>query len=108
MFAQGGSASGGKSFKAITIGKYGEKICKKLNVPIFASFITFSEYSTIEQTEELSGLVSEEFKKGEYQSVKFYIPNFKINYLQTSFARIISTRIETVKNVVEVLSLTDK
>ena len=48
------SVSAGKEFKAITIGKYGEKICKKLNIPTFANFNTFSEFSTIEQTQELS------------------------------------------------------
>ena len=101
--------SNGKELKAITIGKYGEKICKKLNVPMFASFITFSEFSTIEQTQELSNLVTEEFKKGEYQSVKILYTEFlKSTTYKPVLRELFPLSIETVKNVVEVLSETDK
>ena len=34
----------GKVFSTITIGKYGEKICKKLDIQNFANFNPFSEY----------------------------------------------------------------
>ncbi|MBU0612018.1 F0F1 ATP synthase subunit gamma [Patescibacteria group bacterium] len=66
----------GKELKAVTIGKYAEKICKKLNIATFASFTTFSEYSNLEQIKELSGLVIKEFLEGDYKSVKIYILNF--------------------------------
>ena len=102
-------ASVGREFKAITIGKYGEKIAKKLNIPLFASFITFSEFSTIEQTQELSGLVSAEFKKGEYQSVKILYTEFlKSTTYKPVLRELFPLSAETVKNVVEVLSETDK
>lgn len=98
-----------KEFKAVTIGKYGEKICKKLDVPLFASFITFSEFSTIEQTQELSNLVSEEFKKGEYASVKILYTEFlKSTTYKPVLRELFPLSIETVKNVVEVISETDK
>lgn len=65
-----------KEIKAVTIGKYSEKICKKLNLPVFASFINFSEYSNIEQTKELSNLISKEFIEGSYNSVKILYTEF--------------------------------
>jgi len=65
-----------KDIKTVTIGKYAEKISKKLNLPAFASFINFSEYSNIEQTKELSNLISKEFIEGAYSSVKILYTEF--------------------------------
>jgi F-type H+-transporting ATPase subunit gamma len=97
-----------REIKAVTIGKYGEKICKKLNVPTFASFITFSEFSTIEQTQELSNLVTEEFKKGEYASVKILYTEFlKSTTYKPVLRELFPLSIETVKNVVEDISGSD-
>ncbi|MFH1608428.1 MAG: ATP synthase F1 subunit gamma [Patescibacteria group bacterium] len=94
-----------REFKAVTIGKYGEKICKKLNIPMFASFITFSEHSDINQTKELSDLVAEEFKKGEYASVKILYTEFlKSTTYKPVLRELFPLSVETVKNVVEDIS----
>jgi len=101
--------SRGKEMKAITIGKYGERICKKLNVPVFASFITFSEYSTIKQTQELSNLVSKEFIEGNYQSVKILYTEFlKSTTYKPVLRELFPLSVETIKNAVEVLSGSEK
>jgi F-type H+-transporting ATPase subunit gamma len=101
--------SRGKELKAVTIGKYGERICKKLGVPVFASFITFSEYSTIKQTQELSNLVSKEFIEGNYQSVKILYTEFlKSTTYKPVLRELFPLSVETIKNAVEVLSENEK
>jgi len=98
-----------RELKAVTIGKYGERICKKLGVPVFASFITFSEYSTIKQTQELSNLVSKEFIEGNYQSVKILYTEFlKSTTYKPVLRELFPLSVETIKNAVEVLSGNEK
>ena len=95
--------SRGKEIKAITIGKYAERICKKLGVLLFASFITFSEHSEITQTKELSDLVVAEYKKGDYSSVKIlYTEYLKSTTYKPVMRELFPISVETVKNVVEI------
>ena len=92
-----------REMKAITIGKYGEKICKKLGIPLFASFITFSEYSTIEQTKELSDLVAKEFIDGDYASVKILYTEFlKSTTYKPVIRELFPISPMTVKNVIDI------
>lgn len=94
----------GKELKAVTIGKYAEKICKKLNVPVFASFITFSEYSDIEQTKELSNLVSKEFIDGNYKSAKILYTEFlKSTTYKPVLREIFPISVETIQNILEIV-----
>lgn len=96
----------GKIFKAITIGKYGEKICKKLNIPNFASFNTFSEYSTIEQTKELSDLVRAEYEKGDYRSVKILYTEFlKSTTYKPVLREIFPISVETIENILDAFTI---
>lgn len=96
------STQGGKELKAVTVGKYAEKICKKLNVPVFASFITFSEYSDINQTKELSNLVTKEFIEGGYKSVKILYTEFlKSTTYKPVLREIFPINVGTVKNILE-------
>lgn len=96
------SQAGKKEIKTVTIGKYSEKICKKLNLSIFASFITFSEYSTIEQVKELSNLVRNEFIEGEYTDVKILYTEFlKSTTYKPIIRELFPISIETVRNVLE-------
>ncbi|MEK7572499.1 MAG: ATP synthase F1 subunit gamma [Patescibacteria group bacterium] len=96
------STQNGKEFKAVTIGKYSEKICKKLSLPIFASFITFSEYSNIEQTKELSDLISREFIEGDYVSVKILYTEFlKSTAYKPVLRELFPISADTVKNVID-------
>jgi len=91
-----------KEVKSVTIGKYAERICKKLNLQIFASFITFSEYSTIEQVKELSNLVTKEFIEGGYKSVKILYTEFlKSTTYKPILREIFPISIETIKNIIE-------
>jgi F-type H+-transporting ATPase subunit gamma len=91
-----------KEIKAITIGKYAEKICKKLNVSNFASFNTFSEYSTIEQTKELSDLIRAEYIKGNYGSVKILYTEFlKSTTYKPVLREIFPISVDTIKNILE-------
>lgn len=95
-------ATAGGEIKAITVGKYAERICKKLGVPLFASFITFSEHSDLKQTKELSDLVSAEYKTGEYASVKIlYTEYLKSTTYKPVMRELFPISVETVKNVVE-------
>lgn len=91
-----------KEYKVITIGKYAEKISRKLDLLIFASFMTFSEYSDVEQTQELSKLISKEYVEGEYASVKILYTEF---LKSTSYAPVLRElfpiNVNTVKNIVE-------
>ena len=96
------SYGAGEGLKAVTIGKYAEKICKKLNLPMFASFITFSEYSTIKQVKELSYLVTKEFIEGGYKSVKILYTEFlKSTTYKPVLREIFPISIGTIKNIIE-------
>jgi F-type H+-transporting ATPase subunit gamma len=98
-----------REIKAITIGKYAEKISKKLNMQNFAGFNNFSELSTIEQVKELTNLVTKEFKEGDYSSVKILYTEFlKSTTYKPVLRELFPLSIETVRNAVEVLSETDK
>ncbi|MDP1760380.1 MAG: ATP synthase F1 subunit gamma [Candidatus Woesebacteria bacterium] len=96
----------GKVFNAITIGKYGEKICKKLSIPTFASFNTFSEYSTIEQTKELSDLVRREYEKGEYDSVKILYTEFlKSTTYKPVLREIFPISVSSIENILDAFTI---
>ena len=98
-----------KEIKAVTIGKYGEKLCKKSELPLFASFITFSEFSTIEQIQELSNLVTKEFIEGDYASVKILYTEFlKSTTYKPVLRELFPLSIQTVENVVDAITETDK
>lgn len=93
-----------KEIKVITIGKYAEKISRKLNLSIFASFINFSEYSEVEQTRELSDLIRQEFILGNYASVKILYTQFlKSTTYKPTMREIFPISIETIKNAVELI-----
>ena len=95
--------SRGKEIKAITIGKFSEKICKKLGLPLFASFINFSEHSSMEQTKELSDLVSKEFIEGNYCSVKILYTEFlKSTTYRPIIRELFPISPMTVKNVIDI------
>ena len=97
-------ATAGGEIKIITIGKYAERISKKLNLPIFASFINFSEYSEVEQTRELSDLIRQEFIEGNYKSVKILYTQFlKSTTYKPNMREIFPISLETVKNAVELI-----
>ena len=90
--------------RVITIGKYGEKICKKLNLQTFASFLNFSETSPIEQTKELSNLITQEFLKGEYASVKVLYTEFlKSTLYRPALREVFPVSVESVRNIIEAL-----
>ena len=93
----------GKEIKVITIGKYSEKISKKLNLSIFASFNTFSEYSDIEQTKTLSDLVSKEFVDGKYRSVKILYTEFlKSTSYKPVLRELFPISPLTIKNLIDI------
>ena len=94
----------GKEIKAITIGKYAEKISKKLAISNFAGFNTFSEHSSIEQTKELSDLISNEFKKGEYKSIKILYTEFlKSTTYKPVLREIFPISVDTIENILEII-----
>jgi len=94
----------GKEIKAITIGKYAEKISKKLGITNFAGFNNFSEHSSIEQTKELSDLISSEFKKGEYKSIKILYTEFlKSTTYKPVLREIFPISVDTIENILEVI-----
>lgn len=91
-----------KSIEVVTIGKYAEKIAKKLNLPVFASFNNFSEASGIEQTKELSNLVRTEYQKSEYSSVKILYTEFlKSTTYKPTIHELFPISAESVKNIME-------
>lgn len=95
--------SRGKEMKAITIGKYAEKICQKVGIPLFASFNTFSEISDIEQTRELSDHVINEYIVGNYASVKILYTEFlKSTTYKPVVRELFPISAETVKNLIEI------
>src|ERR1035437_577763 len=90
-----------KTFSVVTVGKYSEKICKKLKLPVFASFINFSESSSIEQTQELSNLVRKEFIEGDYKSVKILYTEFvKSTTYKPTIRELFPISAESVKNII--------
>ena len=95
--------SRGKEMNAITIGKYGEKISRKLGLPIIASFNTFSEFSTILQTKELSDLMRKEYVEGDYSSVKILYTEFlKSTTYKPVLREIFPINVSTIENILEV------
>ena len=94
--------SRGIEMKAITIGKYGEKICKKAGIPTFASFINFSEASSMEQIKELSDLVSKEYVEGRYKSTKILYTEFlKSTSYKPVLRELFPISPQSVKNIIE-------
>ncbi len=92
----------GINLKAITIGKYGEKICKKAGVSTFASFLNFSEASSMEQVKELSDLVSKEYVEGGYKSAKILYTQFlKSTSYKPVLRELFPISPESVKNIIE-------
>ena len=95
--------SRGKEIKAITVGKYAEKICKKVETPLFASFNTFSEFSDINQTKELSDLVANEYVEGNYASVKILYTEFlKSTTYKPVVRELFPISTQSVKNVIDI------
>ena len=91
-----------KNIQAVTIGKYAEKICKKLDIPTFASFITFSENSTFEQVKELSDLVSKEYIDGGYKSAKILYTEFlKSTSYKPVLRQLFPINVESAQNILE-------
>ena len=94
--------SRGKVVNAITIGKYGEKISKKLGLENFASFNNFSEFSTVEQTKELSDLMRKEYVEGDYSSVKILYTEFlKSTTYKPVLREIFPINVSTIENILE-------
>jgi len=94
----------GKEIKGITIGKYAERICKKLNITTFAGFNNFSEYSTVEQTKELSNLLKKEYVEGNYKSVKILYTEFlKSSTYKPVMREIFPINVGTIENILETL-----
>ncbi len=92
----------GRGIKTITIGKHAEKICKKLNLENFASFITFSERSNIEQAKELSNLIQDEYIKGDYASVKILYTEFlKSTTYKPVMRELFPLSVSTIENILE-------
>ncbi len=54
---------------AITIGKKGERIMRKLGVNIIASFHNFSDTPSLVETAPIAKIIKEEFVKGNFQKV---------------------------------------
>ncbi len=95
--------SRGIEMKAITIGKHAERICKKLGIAAFAGFNNFSEYSTIEQTRELSNLIRKEYIEGDYKSVKILYTEFlKSTTYKPTLREIFPINVGTIENILEV------
>lgn len=90
------------TLRAVTIGKYGEKIAKRNNIEKVASFIEFSENSEIAQTQDLSKFLIKEYSSSEYKSVKILYTEF-IN--STSYKPVLRElfpiNIESLKNLIE-------
>ncbi len=94
--------SRGKEIKAITIGKYAEKFCKKLELPTFAGFNNFSEFSTINETKDLSDLIRKEYVEGDYSSVKILYTEFlKSTSYKPVLREIFPISVSTIKNILE-------
>lgn len=93
-----------KDIKSITVGKYAEKISKKLGIKNFASFTDFSENSSMEQIQNLSRLITKEYVEGEYKSVKILYTEFKKSTLYKPVLReIFPISVSSFKNLVEEL-----
>jgi len=98
--------SRGKNVKAITVGKYGEKICRKLGVPIVASFINFSEKSTTNDTKILSEFTMSEFTKGEYKTAKIlYTQFFKFTSYKPVLRELFPVSVKSLKNILELIDV---
>jgi F-type H+-transporting ATPase subunit gamma len=97
----------GETIKAITVGKYAEKICRKLGVPIVASFINFSEYSTTEEVKILSDLAKREFVENNYASAKILYTEFlKSTTYKPSLRELFPISVNSVKNALEPAGIT--
>jgi len=91
-----------REIKTITVGKYAEKICRKLELANFAGFNNFSEFSTIEETKELSDLVIKEYLEGNYQSVKILYTEFlKSTTYKPVLREIFPINVGTIENILE-------
>jgi F-type H+-transporting ATPase subunit gamma len=94
-----------KNIKVITVGKYSEKMAKKLALNVFASFNIFSENSTIDQTEELSRLLMQEYKEGGYGNAKILYTEFvKSTTYKPTLKKIFPLNVDSVKNLIDTSS----
>lgn len=71
----------------ITVGKYAEKMCLKLGLPIQASFINFSEHATVNETRNLSDIILSEFQNGKYKNVSIVYTRFVKSVSYTPIVR---------------------
>ena len=102
-----GTSESVRNIKAITVGKYGEKICRKLAVPIVASFNTFSEKSTTDETKILSDFAVGEFLKGEYKSAKILYTEFlKSTSYKPALRELFPVSVKSLANVLELIDVT--
>lgn len=98
--------AGNSRLRAITVGKYGEKICRKLGVPIVASFINFSEKSTTDETKILSDFVVGEYLKGEYKSAKILYTQFlKATSYKPALRELFPVSVKSLQNVLELVDV---
>jgi F-type H+-transporting ATPase subunit gamma len=94
--------SKGKEVKAITVGKYAEKFCKKLEIATFAGFNNFSEFSTLDETKLLSDLLRKEYVEGDYSSVKILYTEFlKSTSYKPVLREIFPINPNTIQNILD-------
>ncbi len=65
-----------ENISTITVGKQADKIARRMQIPIIASFAYFSENLSIQESLGLSRTVLSEFETGNYQSVYFITTEF--------------------------------
>lgn len=65
-----------ENIDVVTVGKFAEKIARRLKLPIVASFVDLENYTSIEDTRSLSTFVIGQFEKGTYSSVNALFTNY--------------------------------
>lgn len=86
---------------SINIGKYAEKMSKKLKVNTFASF-NMSENSSLNEIRELSDLICKEYRNGEYENGKILYTEFinSTNY-KPVMKKLFPISMDSLRNILE-------
>lgn len=91
-----------QNVNTLIVGKYADKISKKMGFTEFASFPNFSESSEIKQTRELSSLLYKEYSKGEYKSAKIVYTEFvKSTTYKPVIKELFPISLESFKNMLD-------
>lgn len=94
-----------ENIDVVTVGKFSEKIARRLKMNIVASFIDLENYTSIDDTRTLSKFIISEFETGRYTSVVTLFTNYvKASVYKPLARQMLPIRTGIFENLLEEIS----